>query len=219
MKRDPKGRSGHCRTGLCVVVVVAALAQPSHAQPQPGADASKPKDSTRSSYDQIAPVLLGKESFQAVMARDKADKATGHGPPEEAPGGALRPHPAARRQADHVARQADPGRPDRQAAGGNDLGATGRDVQRRDPRQGTVSQGISAVAPSQARGRRHGLPPDGDQAAAAPGALRHRFRLARALPARVPAGHLPDDAVRPGRRLAGQGRDRRQLPGDLRAAS
>jgi cytochrome c peroxidase len=28
----------------------------------------------KSSYDQIAPVLLGKESFQAVMAKDKADK-------------------------------------------------------------------------------------------------------------------------------------------------
>ena len=27
-----------------------------------------------SSYDQIAPVLLGKESFQSVMAKDKADK-------------------------------------------------------------------------------------------------------------------------------------------------
>ena len=29
----------------------------------------------KSSYDQIAPALLGKESFQAVMAKDKADKA------------------------------------------------------------------------------------------------------------------------------------------------
>jgi cytochrome c peroxidase len=29
---------------------------------------------SKSSYDQIAPVLLGKESFQAVMAKDKADK-------------------------------------------------------------------------------------------------------------------------------------------------
>ena len=27
-----------------------------------------------SSYDQVTPVLLGKESFQTVMARDKADK-------------------------------------------------------------------------------------------------------------------------------------------------
>jgi cytochrome c peroxidase len=29
----------------------------------------------KSSYDQIAPALMGKESFQAVMAKDKADKA------------------------------------------------------------------------------------------------------------------------------------------------
>jgi cytochrome c peroxidase len=33
-----------------------------------------PKDSVPSSYDQVAPVLLGKESFQAVMTRDKRDK-------------------------------------------------------------------------------------------------------------------------------------------------
>src|SRR5437762_1933370 len=30
--------------------------------------------STKSSYDQLAPVLLGKGSFQSVMAKDKADK-------------------------------------------------------------------------------------------------------------------------------------------------
>ena len=47
-------------------------------------------------------------------------------------------------------------------------------------------------------------------------AVRPRLRPARALPARVPAGHLPDHAARPGRRLAGQGGDGRQLPGDLR---
>ena len=36
----------------------------------------RPKEvpASASSYDQIAPVLLGKESFQAVMAQDKADK-------------------------------------------------------------------------------------------------------------------------------------------------
>ena len=42
---------------------------------QKQADLGKtPKESTPSSYDQIAPALLGKESFHAVMARDKADK-------------------------------------------------------------------------------------------------------------------------------------------------
>src|ERR1700677_396238 len=74
MRRDPKERSGHCRMGFCVVVFVATLAQPSPAHSQPGAAADKPKDVGASSYDQIAPVLLGKESLQAVMARDKADK-------------------------------------------------------------------------------------------------------------------------------------------------
>jgi cytochrome c peroxidase len=38
------------------------------------AEDQNPKDHIASSYDQIAPVLLGKESFQAVMARDKAEK-------------------------------------------------------------------------------------------------------------------------------------------------
>jgi len=38
------------------------------------AEEPKPKEGVASSYDQIAPVLLGKQSFQAVMAKDKADK-------------------------------------------------------------------------------------------------------------------------------------------------
>jgi cytochrome c peroxidase len=38
------------------------------------ANADEPQSSVDSSYDQIAPVLLGKESFGAVMAKDKADK-------------------------------------------------------------------------------------------------------------------------------------------------
>ena len=66
---------------------------------------------------------------------------------------------------------------------------------------------------------RHGLPADGDQAAAAARAVRPRLRPARPLPARVPAGHLPDHPPRPRRRLAGEGGDRRELPGDLPAAS
>jgi cytochrome c peroxidase len=40
---------------------------------RPVAEAQQPM-AAKSSYDQIAPVLLGKESFQAVMAKDKADK-------------------------------------------------------------------------------------------------------------------------------------------------
>ena len=75
MKRDQVRRSRHRWTGLVIGVFVAALAQPSPAHSQPGAAADKPKDVGASSYDQIAPVLLGKESPQTVMARDKAEKA------------------------------------------------------------------------------------------------------------------------------------------------
>ena len=38
------------------------------------ADKDKPAEPPTSSYDQIAPVLLGQESFADVMAKDKADK-------------------------------------------------------------------------------------------------------------------------------------------------
>ena len=107
----------------------------------------------KSSYDQVTPVLLGKETFQDVMAKDKADKAGGHGPAEEAAGGALRPRRRARRQGEDDPRQADPGRPDGPAAGGHDLGAAGRDDARRDPREGPVPQGLPAAAAPQARGR------------------------------------------------------------------
>jgi cytochrome c peroxidase len=54
-------------------VVLAATFSMSRALPQ--ADQDKPKDSAPSSYDQIAPVLLGKESFETVLAKDKAGKA------------------------------------------------------------------------------------------------------------------------------------------------
>ncbi|MGO9815694.1 MAG: cytochrome B6, partial [Isosphaeraceae bacterium] len=52
-------------------MIAPSLARP---QSQTQADVDKPKDKTPSSYDQIAPALLGRESFQAVMAKDKADK-------------------------------------------------------------------------------------------------------------------------------------------------
>jgi cytochrome c peroxidase len=38
------------------------------------ADDDKPKNGPPSSYDQLAPVLLGQESFETVLTRDKADK-------------------------------------------------------------------------------------------------------------------------------------------------
>ena len=120
------------------------------------------------------------------------------------------------RQCEDDARQADPGRPDGQAAGGDDLGAAGRDC----PRTRSATRACSPRASCRCRipnheVGRHALPADGDQAAAAARAVRPRLRPARAFPARVPAGHLPDHPARPGRRVAGQGGDGRELPGDL----
>jgi cytochrome c peroxidase len=71
MRVDQRRRIGRWLAGLAVSAVLASLLLPSPARSQtkPGGDA------TPSSYDQITPVLLGKESFQAMMAKDKADKA------------------------------------------------------------------------------------------------------------------------------------------------
>ena len=57
---------------MAVGVVVLSLVAPSRTQPP--AEPGPPPGDAKSSYDQIAPVLLGKETFQTVLARDKADK-------------------------------------------------------------------------------------------------------------------------------------------------
>lgn len=49
-------------------------ATPVQSQEPPKKEAGKPETATPSSYDQIAPVLLGKGSFEEVRAKDKADK-------------------------------------------------------------------------------------------------------------------------------------------------
>src|SRR5271166_3206871 len=69
-------RIGRRLAGISVFAFLVLLIAPSLARPQSQAQANgdKPKENTPSSYDQIAPALLGKESFQAVMAKDKADK-------------------------------------------------------------------------------------------------------------------------------------------------
>jgi len=67
MQGEHRKRIGLGLPGLAVSVVLVSVMVPSVARAQS-------KDGAPSSYDQIAPVLLGKESFQAVMARDKADK-------------------------------------------------------------------------------------------------------------------------------------------------
>jgi cytochrome c peroxidase len=66
MQCDHRRRIGRWLPGLAVLAVLALLVVPSVTRAQS-------KD-IPSSYDQIAPVLQGKETFQAVMARDKADK-------------------------------------------------------------------------------------------------------------------------------------------------
>jgi len=55
-----------------LLLVSPSLSQQEPAAAKPGQGAADAAPT--SSYDQIAPVLLGKETFQAVMAKDKADK-------------------------------------------------------------------------------------------------------------------------------------------------
>jgi len=56
------------------VIVLMSFVIPSVELFQAMASGQEPKNATASSYDQIAPVLLGKQTFQAVMAKDKAEK-------------------------------------------------------------------------------------------------------------------------------------------------
>lgn len=45
--------------------------------PQDKAGSDREKGPVPSSYDQVSPVLLGQETFQQMLAKDKADKNTG----------------------------------------------------------------------------------------------------------------------------------------------
>jgi len=63
--------------GICAVLLY--LGSPSLTQPPRAADKDKKapdveKGPLPSSYDQVSPVLLGQQSFEAMMAKDKADK-------------------------------------------------------------------------------------------------------------------------------------------------
>ena len=64
----------HWRPSCVVLVVLAFFAISSTVRYHSKANGEEAKNTTPSSYDQIAPVLLGKQTFQAVMATDKADK-------------------------------------------------------------------------------------------------------------------------------------------------
>jgi cytochrome c peroxidase len=69
LQADHERRTRSRLSGLAVSAVLVSLMVPSPAR-------SQSRDVGASSYDQMAPVLLGKETFQAVMARDKAEKAS-----------------------------------------------------------------------------------------------------------------------------------------------
>jgi cytochrome c peroxidase len=74
MQTKDKGRIWRWLPWLVVPASLALLAVSSLTRPTSRADEEKPKQATSSSYDQITPVLLGKESLQSVIARDKAEK-------------------------------------------------------------------------------------------------------------------------------------------------
>ena len=74
MQTENKRRIWRWLPWLVVLTSLVFLAAPSLTRPPSRAQEDKPKDAVPSSYDQVAPVLLGKESFQTVRARDNADK-------------------------------------------------------------------------------------------------------------------------------------------------
>src|SRR5262245_26118411 len=60
--------------GIAGCGLVLYLASPSATQPDPGPGKGKKADVGKTSYDQIAPVILGEGTFADVMAKDKANK-------------------------------------------------------------------------------------------------------------------------------------------------
>jgi cytochrome c peroxidase len=59
---------------LVVAAALAILAIPGLTRSQGKQDQDQPRETGATSYDQLAPVLLGQTSLEAVMAKDKADK-------------------------------------------------------------------------------------------------------------------------------------------------
>ena len=70
MQGDDRKRSGP----FAFIAALMLLAVPSLTRSQPKPDGDKPAEIGSSSYDQIAPVLLGNKTFQDVMTKDKGDK-------------------------------------------------------------------------------------------------------------------------------------------------
>src|ERR1700694_3108321 len=59
---------------IAVCLVALYLARPSLTQPESPAPKDKPAGPRQSSYDQVSPVILGQETFEQMMAKDKAGK-------------------------------------------------------------------------------------------------------------------------------------------------
>jgi cytochrome c peroxidase len=79
MSTDNKGRAGRWLALLGFGFGLALLAGPALTQPRLAAQKDKEqpdrdKAPAKTSYDQVSPVLLGEQTFQAMMAKDKADK-------------------------------------------------------------------------------------------------------------------------------------------------
>jgi cytochrome c peroxidase len=74
MQADYRKRNRLWSFWIAATAAFAFLAVPSLTRSQPKPDGQKPADTGSSSYDQIAPVLLGNKTFQEVLTSDKADK-------------------------------------------------------------------------------------------------------------------------------------------------
>jgi hypothetical protein len=77
LRKKESGRRLLVLLGLGVVLSgwmgpLEAAAQEKAPQSKP--DTKKRKPEAQSSYDQVTPVLLGQESFEAMMAKDKTNK-------------------------------------------------------------------------------------------------------------------------------------------------
>jgi cytochrome c peroxidase len=75
MQGNDKQRTYRWLAWLIVPAAAVFLAPPSSTRSQPRGPEPKSDEPTASSYDQVSPVLLGQETFQGMMTRDKAGKA------------------------------------------------------------------------------------------------------------------------------------------------
>src|ERR1700757_1300323 len=77
MSDQPRGRILHWLPWLGVCAVLLYLVSPSLTRQDTNKDKGQPdrdKGPLKTSYDQVSPVLLGEESFQAMYKKDKEAK-------------------------------------------------------------------------------------------------------------------------------------------------